>query len=86
MENQFAELTDEQLISKYKKLKKEKYWNNYYVGIVFGAVLYGIINKKILVPAIVAFIAILIAFIFDKKRKGLKSLKDEMKSRNIPTK
>lgn len=76
----YKELSDEQLLSEGKKLKKEKILRAALIGFFVGVIIFGLFNKGI---RFFTFVPLIFIFIIARKPKTIHALEEELKSRNL---
>lgn len=79
-ENEFAQLSDQELLAKKKQLKSSNIINAVIIGVLIGVVIYSVIKNGF---GFVTFLPLLFVYFIVKNQNESRELEKEIKSRNL---
>ncbi len=76
----YKTLSDQELVAAHKKMKSDNLINAVLIGLFIGVSVYGAVNKGF---GFFTFFPLFFAYLLFKKKKDIKLIEDELKSRGL---
>lgn len=78
--NELAQLSDEELLEEFKKIKPSPLIDAFFIGFLIGIIIYSVAMNS---WGLVTLIPLYLIYVFLKKPKKYEALKQELEARNL---